>query len=165
MQQTGGFCVSCSNLHKNCVYLCMTKSFNSDLFIADPTLVSELGIELQTRPSPLSPHKRMTAMMEPFRYYSYLLLSSLGDAVTFTLFATLSWCTAWDNLVTFIWLFNTCQMKCNEISGEHFCNFLADVEHCRGLVERTIIVFVSLALTENKGESKKFKKRNADFIC
>lgn len=56
-------------------------------------------------------------------------------------------------------------MKCNEISGEHFCNFLADVEHCTGLVERTIIVFVSLALTENKGESKKFKKRNADFVC
>lgn len=67
--------------------------------------------------------------------------------------------------MTFIWLFNTCQMKCSEISGEHFCNFLADVEHCTGLVERTIIVFVSLALTENKGESKKFKKRNADFVC
>lgn len=108
---------------KTCVYLCKTMSFNCHLFIADHTFVSELGIELQTRASPLSPHKRMTAMMEPFRYYSYLLLSSVGDAVTFTLFAALSWCTAWDNLVTFIWLFNTCQVKCNEIAGEHFCNF------------------------------------------
>lgn len=32
------------------------------------------------------------------------------------------------------------------------------------MVERPVIVFVSLALTEDKGENKKFKKRNADLV-
>lgn len=32
------------------------------------------------------------------------------------------------------------------------------------MVERPVIVFVSLALTEDKGENKKFKKRDADLV-
>lgn len=75
---------------KQTMYLCITKSLNCHLFIADHTYISELGIELQTRASPLSPHRKMTPMMEPYRYYCYLLRSSSGDAVTIALFATLS---------------------------------------------------------------------------
>lgn len=31
-------------------------------------------------------------------------------------------------------------------------------------MEKPVIVFVSLALTEDKRENKKFKKRNADLV-
>lgn len=32
------------------------------------------------------------------------------------------------------------------------------------MVERPVIVFVSLALTEDKGENMRFRKRNADLV-
>lgn len=70
-----------------CCLLFQCRRLNCHLFIADHAYVSELGIELQTS---LNPHEKMTPMMEPFRYYSYLLLSSSGDAATFTLSATFS---------------------------------------------------------------------------